>query len=65
MYGEVWGSLLLGDDTNIVLIWLNVFFCEAWESFTKAPRWAPNVLDKHYLVNLPEVGQVRSQLYCL
>lgn len=54
-------SLFLGMTKTFYFYGENVLFCEAWESFTEAPRWAPNVPDKHYLDNLSEASQVRSQ----
>lgn len=53
MFGRVWGSLLLGGDSEIVFLWWNVWFYEALESFMKAPWWAPNVPDKYYLDKSP------------
>lgn len=40
-----WGSILLGYDPNIVLLWCNILFCVACESFIETPRWASNVSD--------------------
>lgn len=48
MSGGVWGSLLLGDDSNIVLLWYRSCFCVAWEIFTDAQWRVPNVPVKHF-----------------
>ena len=53
--------LLLGDVHTSLLCDKMYGFCESCESFTEAPKWAPNVQSKHYLEKLPEVSQVKTQ----
>lgn len=56
MSDGVRGSLLLGDDPDIMFLWCNILFCVAWKSFTEAPQWTPNVPDKRFLDNLLEAS---------